>query len=193
MSFAIIEWNLNPNRNWYVKLADAGSDISVKLYATQADAAADTNVVAEGTAEFGTDSESTLIMKTGGTPEISLFNEALTYHIKVSGADSDAQKTYKITPFVDLPGINHNIYRSETLIQQKAITEINSHTHTSKIRDIGIAAHIPELKTGDTINIQSALRDINVLSTTTEVLIIATPDTLINQIETVQYIDLSHE
>ena len=190
MPFAITEWNLNPNRNWYVKLADAGTDISVKLYPTQADAAANTNLVAEGTAVFGTGSE-TLLIATGSLL-ISLFNDALLYHLKVSGADADTAKTFHIKPFVDLPDINHNVYRSESLIQKKALAEINAHTHTAKIRSIGIANHNPLLRTDDVINIQSTMRSLNVLATVSERLISGTPDELIDQIETVEYLDLTH-
>jgi len=192
MSFAITEWNLNPNRNWYVKLADAGSDISVKLYPTQADAAAGTNIVAEGTADFGTGSEAVLHMNAAGDPVISLFNDALTYHLKVSGADADTTKTFHIAPFIDLPDINHNVYRSETLVQKKALAEINAHTHTAKKRSIGIANHNPNLSTDDVLNIQSTMRSLNVLATVSELLISGTTDALIDQIETVEYLDLTH-
>jgi len=192
MPFALTEWNLNPNRNWYVKLADAGTNISVKLYPTQADAAANTNLIADGTAAFGTGSEVLLIMSATGDPLISLFNDALSYHMKVSGADADPAKTFHIKPFVDLPDINHNVYRSESLIQKKALAEINAHTHTSKIRSIGIANHNPNLRTDDVLNIQSAIRSLNVLATVSELLIAGTPDALIDQVETVEYLDLAH-
>lgn len=192
MPFAITEWNLNPNRNWYVKLADAGTDISVKLYPTQVDAAAGINLVAEGTAAFGTGSETLLIMSVTGDPLISLFNDALLYHMKVSGADADPAKTFHIAPFVDLPDINHNVYRSESLIQKKALAEINAHTHTAKIRSIGIANHNPGLSTDDVLNIQSTVRSLNVLATVSEILISGTPDALIDHVETVEYLDLIH-
>jgi len=192
MPFAITEWNLNPNRNWYVKLADAGTNISIKLYPTQADAAANTNLVAEGTAVFGTGSETLLLMTATGSPLISLFNDALMYHLKVSGADADVAKTFHIKPFVDLPDINHNVYRSESLIQKKALAEINTHTHTAKIRNIGIANHNPNLSTDDVLNIQSTMRSLNVMATVSELLISGTPDSLIDQVETVEYLDLTH-
>jgi len=191
MAFAITEWNLNPNRNWYVKLADAGSNISIKLYLTQADAAAGTNLIADGTAEFGTDSESTLDM-IAESPEISLFNDALIYHLKVSGADADTTKTFHVMPFVDLPNINHNIYRSEALIQRKALTEINAHTHTVKKRSIGIANHNTNLQVNDVLNIQGTMRTLDVLVTVTERTISGTTDALTDQVETVEYLDLKH-
>jgi len=193
MSFAITEWNLNPNRNWYVKLADAGSDISVKLYSTQADAAAGSNLVAEGTADFGTGSE--CILEVGSTANfiISLFNDALLYHLKVTGADADTVKTFHVAPFIDLPGINHNIYRASEIIRKKAVFEINKHTHTHINRSIGIANHNTGLRTDDVINIQSSMRSLNVMAIVKEILITATTDSLIDQIETVEYTDVSYE
>jgi len=192
MSFIIADWNINPNRNWYVKLIDTGTRISVKLYPTQADAAADTNLVAEGTADYGTASESALSMDDAGTPEISVFNTALTYHLKVSGQNGDATKTFNVTPFIDLPDINNNIYRSETLIQKKATSQINQHTHTAKIRSIGVGNHNPILSTDDVLSIQSTMRDLNVLATVSELVIIATPDSLTDQVEAIQYTDVQH-
>jgi len=192
MTFAITEWNLNPNRNWYVKLADAGSEISIKLYLTAADAVADTNLVAEGTAAFGTGVEAALAMDAAGAPEISLFNAALSYHLKVSGADSDTTKTFHVMPFVDLPDINNSIYRSELLINKKATIEINRHTHTAKIRSIGVGNHNPALAVDDVLGVQSTMRGIDVLTTVSERVIIATPDALTDQIETIQYADVQH-
>ena len=192
MSFEIADWNINPNRNWYLKLADTGSEISVKLYPTQADAAAATNLVAEGTSSYGTGSESVLAMDDAGSPEISLFNTAIAYHLKVSGQNGDAAKTFHVAPFIDLPDINNNIYRSEALIRKKATSEINKHTHTAKIRSIGVGNHNPSLSTNDVLSIQSTMRSLDVLTTVSELIIIATPDSLTDQVETIEYTDVKY-
>jgi len=192
MSFTITEWNINPNRNWYIKLSDSGAEIDINLYPTQADAQAGTNLTASGTAPYGTASEAILAMSATGEPEISLFNQGLDYHLKVSGQNGDTTKTYQVAPFVDIPEINNNIYRSSSLISQKATQVINAHTHTSKIRDIGIANHRPGMKTGEIINLQSTFRSLDILATIDEVTIIAGPGTLINRINAVQYVDMSH-
>jgi hypothetical protein len=55
MSFAITEWNLNPNQNWYVKISDSGSDILVELYESEDDLTAGTGLTASGSVDYGTD------------------------------------------------------------------------------------------------------------------------------------------
>ena len=192
MSFVITEWNLNPNRLWFIKLSDIGSTMQIDLYPTEADADADTNKVATASAFFGTNVEIILEMTETGTPAISLFNSSISCHLKVSGADSDTTKIFQISPFVDLPDINNSIYRTEALIHKKAINEINKHTHIAIRRDIGIAVHVPSLQIGDICRMDSTRRDMDILSTLDELLIIGTKDSLINQIGTVEYTDLNY-
>jgi hypothetical protein len=190
MSFAITDWNLNPNRNWYVVLSDSGSGIQVDLYTTQANSEAETNLVASGTGGYGTGSQITMAMDDAGTPEISIFNSDLDYHIVVTGESGDTQKTFHIAPFVDLDEISDSIYKSTALIQARALHEINLHTHTAKYRSISLAGPFHNIEVGDVLRIQSTRRDIDVLSTVTETVITGTPDSLTAQIETVEYIDM---
>ena len=49
MAFSVVAWNVLENEIWYVRLADNGSNISVKLFSSLADAEADQNPVAAGT------------------------------------------------------------------------------------------------------------------------------------------------
>lgn len=193
MSFSITYWNLNPNRDWYIKLSDAGDDILVELYPTLSDAEAGTNLTASGAADFGSDSEVVLVMDEGGSPEISLFDAGATYHLKVSGQDADATKIFHVSPFADLPEVSHGIYQSWAMVTPRARYEINTHTHTAKIKSIGIANHIPAMKTGDVLQIQSARLGVDVLTTVTELTISGTPDSLVNTVETIEYVDLSRE
>lgn len=193
MSFSVTAWNLNPNRDWYVKLSDSGADILVELYPTQSDAEGGTNLTASGTADFGSNSQVMLTMASGGSPEISLFDAKATYHLKVAGQDADATKIFHISPFVDLPGITHGIYQSEGMISPRASYEINAHTHTSKIKSIGIANHIPEMQAGDILRIQSTRLAVDVLTEITDLTISGTTDSLVNTVETIEYVDLSRE
>jgi len=165
--------------------------MQIDLYTTEADAEAGTNKVASDEVSFGTGVEATLVMEETGTPEISLFNAALSYHLKVSGVDADVTKTFHIAPFVDLPDINNSIYRSESLIQARAAYELNKHIHTRKNRQIEVANHNPALAIGDIIKVDSNKRSITVLTELTEVVIIGAPDLLINQISTDEYVDLT--
>jgi len=193
MSFSVTAWNLNPNRDWYVKLSDAGDDILVELYPTQSDAESGTNLTASGAASFGSDSEVSMVMDDGGSPEISLFDAGPTYHLKVAGQDADATKIFHVSPFVDLPEVSHGIYQSWAMVTPRAQYEINAHTHTAKIKSIGIANHIPAMKAGDVLRIQSSRIGVDVLTTITELTISGTPDSLVNTVETVEYVDLSRE
>lgn len=193
MSFSVTDWNLNPNRDWYIKLSDAGDEIFVELYPTQADADGETNLTAYGLADFGNDSDVVLVMDDAGSPEISLFNAETTYHLRVSGQNSDDTKIFHVSPFVDLPDISHSVYQSSAMITPRATYEINAHTHTSKIKSIGIANHIPTLGVGDILQIQSDRLGVDVLTEITELTISGTPDSLVNTVETIEYVDLSVE
>lgn len=193
MSFSITYWNLNPNRDWYIKLSDAGDDILVELYPTQSDAEAGTNLTASGAADFGSDSGVVLIMEDGGSPEISLFDAGEASHLKVSGQDGDEAKIFHVSIFTDLPDISHGIYQSSAMVTPRARYEINAHTHTAKIKSISIANHVPAMKTGDVLQIQSARLSVDVLTTVTELTISGTPDSLVNTVETIEYVDLSRE
>ncbi|WP_320043177.1 hypothetical protein [uncultured Desulfobacter sp.] len=190
MSFTITEWNLNPNRNWYVYLSDSGSDISVELYTTQANADAKTNLVASGSGSYGSGTQIILTMDAAGTPEISLFNADLDYHVAVTGQSGDLSTLFHLAPFVDLDEINNGIYQSTALIQARALHEINTHTHISKERSIDLAGPFPEILLGDVLQVQSGMRGIDVLTTVTEITITGTPDSLTAQVETVEYVDM---
>ncbi len=190
MSFAITEWNLNPNRNWYAVISDSGSGIQVELYTTQANAEAGTNLVASGTGAYGAGTQIALTMDDAGTPDITLFNGDLDYHIAVTGGSGDAQKIFHIAPFVDLEEISDGIYKSTALIHARALYEINRHTHVAKERSLNLAGPFPDIPVGNVLQIQSTRRDMDVLATVTETVITGTPDSITAQVETVEYVDM---
>ena len=190
MAFSITDWNINPNRNWYVVISDTGSEINVNLYTTQADAEADTNLVASGVGSYGTNSQIILVMEDAGTPDISLFNSDLDYHITVTGISGDTTKLLHIAPFVDLDEISDGIYQSTTLIQERALYEINLHTHSVKIRSIDLAGPYPAVCVGDVLGIQSDRMSLDVMSIVTETVITGTPDSLTMQAVTNEYVDM---
>lgn len=190
MSFTITNWNINPNRNWYIVISDSGSDIQVDLYTTQSDAESSTNLVASGSGSYGTGTQITLTMDASGTPEISLFNLSLEYHIAVTGGSGDSQKIFHIAPFVDLDEINNGIYKSSELIQARATYEINAHTHVSKNKSISLASPFSDVLAGDVVRIQSTRRDIDVLTEVDEFAIKGTQNSLTSTVETIEYEDL---
>jgi len=191
MAFSITEWNLDPNRHWYVRLSDASGSVRVELYKTQSDAQSQSNLVASGNSSgYGSGLPVELEMAAGGSPTISYFNSSLSYHLKVNGSSGDSTKIFHLKPFVDLPDIAHTIYRSEDLIKRRAILEINKGTHVGVIRSIQ-AGHNTGIDEGTILRINSARRGINVLARITEYRILGTPDSLIDNIEAIEYQDLT--
>ena len=192
MAYELIDWNLNPNILWFVKIrSGATGKVIVELFSTQADASAGTNLQASDELDSGLDLEVLLIAEAG--VDISYFNKAVNYHLKINGVTPNNTKILKMNPFFDLPDINHGIYRSSVLIQRRAVNEINLHTHIAIKRAVSIANHIPTLKIGDVCQLNSTLRGMDVLTSLEELTIIGTPNSLINQIGTVEYKDLTYE
>jgi hypothetical protein len=146
-------------------------------------------MVASGTCSYGGASPLTLTQNSGELPEVEFFNSDLPWHLKISGLSGDVEKIFQVKPFTDLPEINNNIYKSIDLIQRKALNEINKHTHTSRIREVTIAKNISGLRSGKVLHIQSDRRGIDGLSIITQATITGNKDSLINQIEAVEYID----
>lgn len=193
MAHEITDWNINPNLLWFVKITYINVPFcKVELFSTQADAAGNTNLKGYNN-RVSNDSDTPVILEPSAGVELSYFNAALSYHLKVSGVYGQAPIIFKVNPFVDLPSIDNGIYRSESLIQRKAINEINLHTHMAIKRNIGLAMHTPDMHVGDVCRLNSSRRTINVLTTLEELTIIGTKDSLINQIGTVEYTDLTYE
>lgn len=189
MSLAIVDWNIQAEDTLYIRLSDSGSDINVTVHTSESVAQAGTGAISNGSSEYGTGNEVVL----SESENFDYFNDSLTHHLKISGESGDETKVFQVAPSSDLPEISNAIYQSESLIERRATYEINAHTHTSKIRSLGIADPIPNLAIGNVLQIQSTRRGINVLTTVTELTIAGTPDSLLNAVETVEYIDLTRE
>jgi hypothetical protein len=197
MAFTITNWNLNPNISWWVNISDNGSGIDVELYSTAADAVAGTNAIASSETiinpvAYGTDVEVVLVWSGSAlTDEISYFNSDLDFHLTVSGSSGDPDITYSIAPFADIDPITDSIYRSDELIAAKSLSEINKHTHLSKIKIIDIAVHNPAMAVGDQVTIDSTLRGgVAPLAIIEEVNIVGDVNSIINQIQTIEYVDI---
>ncbi|MFA5706157.1 MAG: hypothetical protein WDA41_07365 [Candidatus Neomarinimicrobiota bacterium] len=168
MAFSITAWNINPNRVWFVRLSDAGSNIGVELYLTQADAEAQTNRQASGsTTGFGSDIEVILTPDLGATVP-AVFYLDYTWHLKVSGSDGDETKIFKVKEFVDLDEISHPIYRNTDLITTRATAEIDAHTHAVIRKEVTLGSHIPDIEPGDIVTINSTRRGKDELLQVTE-------------------------
>ena len=149
MSLNITAWNIDPNRTWFVRLADAGSSISVALYTSEADAQAQTNPQASGsTSGFGSALPVTLTVATGAIYPVSLFQSAYSWHLAVSGSDGDTTKIFRIKEFVELDEIDHPVYRNAELIPLRAAAEINAHTNVKYTRSLQLGTVFPSITEG---------------------------------------------
>lgn len=195
MSFAIDNWNINPNQQYFTKLSDSGSNILVELFNTQAEAEADTNRVAYGSADYGSSIELELTNDITD-PEIEYFNSMISYHLKVSGESGDETKIFHVKEFTDLDEISSPLFTSTPIIQARASHEINFHTHIRVERSLRLANHDPDICNGQVLQIQSDMRSLDVLAEveSATILIAQTNDgrtSITEQLETIQYVDFA--
>ena len=187
---SVANWNIAENIVWFVRLADSGSGISVELYLSQADAAAQTNMQASGSCGYGASQGVTLTNETGATEPVSFFRDDYTWHLMVSGASGDSTKIFKVKEFVDLEEISHAIYRNSGLITVRAAAKINTHTHAAIIRQISLGTHLPSVEVGDIARLTSTRRGVDDYSQVSEHTITGTPDSLLSEIEMRKYLEL---
>ncbi len=160
MTFAITNWNIEENVDWYVRIEDAGSDMTVGVYYTESDAQHDNNRVAQATGvAFGSDVEATLVAESGQS--ISFFQPEDTWHLKVTGENGDTGKVFKVNQFFDIDGLSHSIFRNTVLITLKATDEINKHTYANIMREVPLGTHIPDIIVGDVITFNSKRRSVD--------------------------------
>lgn len=184
MPFFISSWNLNPNRLWFVRLADSGSAISVELYLTEADAEARSNLQAEGSSQgYGENLEVYLVSEESTSVQISLFQDFLTWHLKVSGSSGDPSKIFKIREFVELDEVSHPIFRNTGLSLIRAKAEIDAHTHARYNRAVQLGTHLPGINAGDICSLSSVTRGISELGQIVRRQIAGTPDSLVDTLE----------
>ena len=187
--FNITNWNLNPNQDWYIKFHSDGSNILIYLYNTLADAQNDLNIVATATVGFGENVDVVFAMTATGSPIISFFNSAVSYHAAVTGYSGDSDKIYHLYPFVDIQEINNSIYRSEDLILRRVTNEINTHTHVSKNKTVSLAGLLDTPGIQDVLTIDSAFRGETTVNLINEITISGSQNSLLSTIGCVEYID----
>jgi hypothetical protein len=156
MAFSIDNWNVNPNRLWFVRMYDGTTGVGVELYLTLANAQAQTNRQANGVSSgYGTAKSITLSPDVGASVPVSRFQIVYSWHLLATGYSGNSVKIFQLKPFVDLAEISHPLYRNEAIIPLRAAAEINAHTHASIKRDVDLASHLPELEPGDIMEIDS--------------------------------------
>ncbi len=182
MPFEIKNWNINPNRDWFVRLAIVSGEISAGLYLTAADAQAQTDRQAHGSAAPGSDVAIVLTADTGATVAVSFFQETEPWHLVVAGTAGDPVRILRVKAFVDLDDITHPAYRNAELVKVRALSEVNAHTHLDLARTLEIAGHLPGLEPGDILALDSARRGIDQNCQVTEHVIRGGPDSLVSTI-----------
>lgn len=191
MAFSILNWNIAENIVWYVRLSDTGAGVSAELYLTRADAEARTNLQAGGESSgYGSNLEITLTNEDGASVPVSFFQEGYSWHLTVAGGSGDPVKIFKVREFVDLEEIVHPIYRNSALLEARAAAEINAHTHARINRTLLLGVHLPGLKAGDILRLNSNRRGIDDLSQVFEHRILGTPDSLVSEVDVVKFLEL---
>jgi hypothetical protein len=160
----IFNWNISPNRDWFVRLFDDGAGITAELYLSAVAASTQANLQASGsTGAYGQQLSVVLDNDAGATYPVSAFQAEYDWHLQVSGQAGDSIKIFKVREFVELPEISAAIYRSQDLIARRATAEINAHTHASIIRVAELGVHLPDADIGQIAQITSTSRGIDAL------------------------------
>lgn len=142
----ITDWNVEPNKQYFVKLTDTGTGVKVWLYNTQAYAVAGTNLVASGLCGYGTDQACSLSNK-GTYPSVTRFNHSKDYYLKVTFGSGESTAIFKIGPFYD-KDINEVLLSSVTMQEDRAAAEINKGTHCKDIKTLTMNTHDPTIRDG---------------------------------------------
>jgi len=188
---SVVNWNIDENIVWYLRLADSGSVVSVEMYLTQADAEAQTNLQASGESSgYGSSQEVTLTNEQEAETPVTLFRNEYSWHLTIAGQNGDDTKIFKVKEFVEMDEISHSIYRSSDLITARATAEINAHTHAAIVRNVSLGIHLPEIEVGDIAGLDSDRRGVDDLGQIHEHQIIGTPDSLVSDIEVRKYLEL---
>lgn len=191
ISLEVVNWNIDENRIWFVRLSDTGSAISVEMYLTQSDAEAQTNLQASGESSgYGEELEIILENEEDAETPVSSFYDDLLWHVIVAG-QGGSPKIFKVKEFIEMDEISHAIYRNSALITLRATQEINAHTCAKIIRNTSLSAHIPTLEVGEVVQLNSTRRGVNDLNQVAEFQIIGTINSLVNdQVELMKYVAL---
>jgi hypothetical protein len=160
MGLSITNWNIEENRDWYVRLFVSGGLIVVGLYEAQALAVAGDPAAAYAVSSAGVSpgSDVPVVLTPVGVHELNFFQEELEWHLSVSGAAIDPATVVKVAQFTDLPEIRDSIFVNEDLVQIRARAEIDNHTHARLPRDIAVETHYPSLRCGQIVEFTSIRR-----------------------------------
>ncbi len=181
----IVNWNIDENLLWYVRLwADAGG-VGVSLHHDQDDAHSGSNAVAQAVSTGYGDAQPVLF-----SSGVDKFIERYDWHILVAGQSDDDMRVIEVQPFVDLPEISHKIYANDVIAMQRAQAEIDAHTHMEIRNGVGCAVHYNVVDIGQKVAIPSG-RAGAVTGTVTEHKISGQPDRLVSSLEITSFMEVT--
>jgi VCBS repeat-containing protein len=118
----ITGWNIAPNVAYTITLLPGASACGVLLYDEDG-----STLIASGSALAGTSQPCTLTPQTGQT--ISVMDADLSWHLLLTTAGTESQRTIRIGPMVDLPDEIHPVYGDDDMSAARATAAINEGAH----------------------------------------------------------------
>jgi len=146
-------WNVKPNQTWFVHVYS----YTVTIYESEVDMLAVSNAIAVGTADA--DSLETVLTYVVDEEDVELYYQDVAYHVSLSEVIA-GHRYFKIKPLTDLAEIRHPIYNNSTIILMRGQAELNLHTYTILGRDLVLGSHIPEMESGDVVDLTSVRRGV---------------------------------
>lgn len=123
-------WNVAPNVAYVLLLLPGASSCGVFLFGEDG-----VTLVASGAALVGTDQPCILIPQTGQT--IGMVDEAFGWHLLLTTAGTESQRTIRLGPAVDLPDEIHPVYGDDSMALARATAAIDAAAHY--IDDVTVA------------------------------------------------------
>lgn len=131
---SITSWNLDPNLQWFVKIAS----LTVTLFLSESDAVAGTNAICSVGANGTTGKvvfPATEFTYLGKTYDIEYYDDNINYHMQIV---SGGTNIFRVGPFFELEAEEHAIYKDSEIAGSRALMLINQATHIQKMYTINV-------------------------------------------------------
>jgi hypothetical protein len=188
MPFSISSWNVGENQDWFARVEDAGTGISIKVYESLIDAQNEENLIAYAlTSGFG--SASVVLSAPIGQQTLSRFQTIYSWHLVVSGSSGDPLVIFKISKFVELSPISDAIYKNEDLIVARGTQEIRKRTNASYVNRL-VSPVWKDIEIGNVISIDSP-RISTKLAQVDQFKISGNAVSLVMEIQAIEYMEMN--
>lgn len=118
----VADWNVAPNLAYTLILLPGAASCGVLLYDDDG-----STLIATGAALVGTAQPCVLIPQTGQT--VGMVDADLGWHLLVTTAGTESQRTIRLGPAVDLPDEIHPVYGDDDIALARATAAINEAAH----------------------------------------------------------------